>query len=109
MPPLTPSAARSLRRSRLRRALLLALADLQEGYLAEVAAAAGMRSADALACLVGREPDYRVDLALIELGLVEARGRDGGRVFRITPAGLALAQALRLTDSPVARALAAVA
>lgn len=106
--PVDPHHLRSIRRSRIRRALLLALAALGTAYLGGLAAAAGTTSALAHRALHGRLPDYRPALAPVALGLVRVEEHADGALYALTASGRALAAELAAAPDvgPVARAVA---
>lgn len=94
MDPVPASAERSTRRSRNRTAILLALASLGEAYAGQLARMTGIAHFRVKACLVGAPPDYRVELALVHLGLARVVDTDHGRYYAITSKGLRKARSI---------------
>ncbi len=70
MDPIPAIIFLSLRRSRVRARVLLALAVLRRSYVALIASTSDTSWSRARCALLGRLPDYRTDLALVRLGLV---------------------------------------
>lgn len=99
---LHPTVVRSLRRARSRRRVLLALSDLAEAYLSHLAAAAGLRAAQAAGVLHGALPAYKPELALVTLGLVACREAAFGTTYRLTASGREAVAALRAAPEPSA-------
>ena len=77
----------ALRRSRVRGFVLLALLRLGEGYLADVAREAGVRSMRVLDALYGDGENYKILDSLIPLGLVSTEFVRGKQRFTLTPLG----------------------
>lgn len=83
---------RSLRRSKHRHPLLVALAALGTSTAADLGRLTGIDRARVVAALEGRHPLYRVDEAPVALGLVRVASFGGPRAYRITALGLRVAR-----------------
>lgn len=94
MEPIPADAERSIRRSRVRARVLVMLCSMGEGYVASIARAAGVEWRRCAGALTGRMPDYRPELGLVALGLVEERRTANGRLYRPTRRGLRKARSL---------------
>lgn len=92
---LAPHVVRALRRSRARRAALLALDELGSAYLGQLAAASGVRAASLRMALEGGLPGYKPESAAIALALATFRDGPVGRIYTITDGGRRAAAALR--------------
>ncbi len=78
---------RSLRRSRIRRGVLISLCSLGEAFIGQLAGALAVDRKYVRAALLGHEPKFSTEFSLVALGLAEAIETPAGRVFRITPRG----------------------
>ena len=83
----------SLRRSRIRVAILLALLRLDESYLSDLARLAGADPARADGALYGDNEEYRRSDGLVSLGLVVAKKKKDRVVFSLTDLGRQVATA----------------
>lgn len=101
MEPIPASAEKSVRRSRVRKHVLILISSLGEAYLGQIARALRLPPGRVLWALHGHAPDYRPELSLIAVGLVEERVTEQGRVFVITSRGRRKARSL---TSRIARA-----
>lgn len=87
MDPIPAAHEKSLRRSRVRLHVLLALSSLGEAYVGQISRLRGIPWGRVKACLLGKPPGYRVELSLVGLGLVKERRSRAGTMFVITTAG----------------------
>lgn len=106
MEPVSSAAELSVHRSRLRERILLALSSLGEAYLGQLARGTGLPASRVKWCLYGYPPRYRVELALIPLGLAEERQGPVGRHFVITTKGRRKARSIVARRARVAEAKA---
>lgn len=84
----------SLRKSRHRERLLLAMASMGECYIGELARHLKLPRAVIRALLHGKPPYYRIELSLVRLGLVREVRRDRSRGYAITSLGLRKARSI---------------
>lgn len=94
MPLPDSPVVRSVRRSRARLKVLLALARKREAYVAELSRATGLRDHRVRAALEGHDGTYRPQLSLVGLGLATSAVTEQGIVFRATPFCVELAPRL---------------
>jgi len=87
MRPIPPSHERSVRRSRVRLQVLLAVSSLGEAYIGQVSRLTGIPWPRVKWALLGHPPQYRVELSLVGVGLVREKITPAGTVFAITSAG----------------------
>lgn len=79
----------SMRRSHGRFKIWMFLVRSREASIAEISRATGIRDSRVRAGLIGRRGTHRRELSLLALGLAKQRTARRGRVYAITPAGLA--------------------
>jgi len=96
MAPLPSDVVTSLRRSRVRRRALAALARLGRAYPAQLARESGLALRQVRLALRGTPPEYREPLSLARVGLARPARFVGGRFeYEITPLGSRAADLVR--------------
>jgi len=99
----------ALRRSRVRTDILLALLQVARASLPDIVRATGADPRNVHLALHGDGKRYRIDEALVALGLVEVSVAEGVNVYVLTPYGQATAKLLqqdvmrRMAAQPVIR------
>ena len=90
-----PKIRHALRRSRVRSALLLAIARLGRSYASDLAREAGIRDDKVELGMFGDDHTYRREDGLVPLGLVQLIHDADGEAYAITRSGQRTAAALR--------------
>jgi predicted transcriptional regulator with HTH domain len=91
-------AVRALRKSNIRRRVAEYLCTISPSYsyIAEIARHIKSSSTDVIGVIRGSGVRYREDMSLISLGIIEMKNANGEKLYRITPFGKKVLDALRV-------------